>query len=289
MIVQTNTLPRTVQNLNRVKIRASHSGRVPLSDYSCISQACKVEVVFRNHKERLLRLLQNYSRVFGCIAWLTDFEILDSLRDKQVSIVVQKEDLLRPDFTAEQQADIDSELDAYYSHEGIIDVMANARCTDWEWNQKLKTKYIAINSSHANNETHYVMPAPLCKMTVSDTQGFWGIRCMGNNNSAKNRTVPLMHNKFLVLTNYKGVGHDWDNEDESNSRFLTEDSCVWTGSCNLSINSTRSLENAVILHDNNIVCSYLNEYAQIMALSEPIDWESMFCTPENQIVLKPRE
>ena len=46
----------------------------------------------------LIGLMRQYEAAVGCVAWLTHFDILDAMaRLKTVSIVVQKEDFLRPD------------------------------------------------------------------------------------------------------------------------------------------------------------------------------------------------
>lgn len=54
--------------------------------------------MFRNLKEELIACIKNADFVFGCVAWLTDFDVLAALAEKQgVNIAVQKEDFLRPD------------------------------------------------------------------------------------------------------------------------------------------------------------------------------------------------
>ena len=59
--------------------------------------------------------------------------------------------------------------------------------------------------------------------------------------------------------------------------------CVWTGSYNISQTATKSLENAVVIRDQVIAEAYFNEWSQIMALSEPLDWESEWVAPEWRI------
>src|SRR3954468_14419777 len=66
-------------------------------DPSTAKPAVDTEVVFRQHRDRLLTLLAEYPYVLGCVAWLTDMRILDALATREgVSILVQKEDFLRP-------------------------------------------------------------------------------------------------------------------------------------------------------------------------------------------------
>lgn len=58
---------------------------------------------------------------------------------------------------------------------------------------------------------------------------------------------------------------------------------VWTGSFNFSDNGTKSFENAVVIEDVAIAEAYLEEWGQIAALSEPLDWSSEWMAPEWRI------
>ena len=82
-------------DLNRPK----GEGYTEQRDHGCASGL--VEVVFRKHKPRLLRLFQEAREeglvCLGAVAWLTDFEILDAMATLPCSVLVQKEDFLRPD------------------------------------------------------------------------------------------------------------------------------------------------------------------------------------------------
>ena len=64
-------------------------------DYSIVSGV--VSVYFKNLEERLVRHIEQAEVVMGCVAWLTSPTIISVLAKKQVAIVVQKEDFLRPD------------------------------------------------------------------------------------------------------------------------------------------------------------------------------------------------
>lgn len=62
----------------------------------------RVEVVFNKLEDRLIGLLRECDAVFGCVAWVTSEPILRALAKKQaVSLIVQKEDFLRPDLRAD--------------------------------------------------------------------------------------------------------------------------------------------------------------------------------------------
>ena len=74
------------------------SGR-RLSDYSSTSSDQPVAVYFRNLDQYLIGHIRQARMVLGCFAWLTNKAILEALADvsEGVSIVVQKEDFIRPD------------------------------------------------------------------------------------------------------------------------------------------------------------------------------------------------
>ncbi len=82
-----------------------------------------------------------------------------------------------------------------------------------------------------------------------------------------------MHNKFLVFAR---ITHEQD-------RDTITPYAVWTGSFNFTVNAVASLENALYLTSPEIVGAFFEEFGQIMALSEPLDWESDWMTPEWRI------
>lgn len=89
-----------------------------------------------------------------------------------------------------------------------------------------------------------------------------------------------MHNKFLVFGNRRPddvcpIG--------SVARGEIHETKVRTGSMNLSWNATRSLENAVIIESNKIASAYMNEFALLLGISEPLDWRSEWIQPEYRI------
>jgi len=85
-----------------------------------------------------------------------------------------------------------------------------------------------------------------------------------------------MHNKFLVFRKASGV-------DAESGRPQLDPYAVWTGSFNFTRNATASLENALVLTDPAIVRACYQEWEQILALSELLDWESDWIEPEWRI------
>ena len=56
-----------------------------------------VRVMFDNLQEECCAFVQRYPVILGCVAWLTNEHILQAMADREVAIIVQKEDWLRPD------------------------------------------------------------------------------------------------------------------------------------------------------------------------------------------------
>ena len=237
-----------------------------LRDYSSgdISD-CSVEVFFRNHKDHLLQLINNYSYVVGCVAWLTDLDVLEAMATnmEHVSIIVQKEDFLRPDGSSK----------SFYAD--------------------LRKAYKALPSSFGRFDVDSELVSSL---SVSDDNAIEAVRCVGNHNRDQNPAFPRMHNKFLVFTNDLHVIFDFmirsldiTEEDEGlideipNVLGISDDACVWTGSYNISNTATKSFENAIVIHNKDAATCYFREWAQITALSEPLDWTSEWCAPEWRI------
>lgn len=93
---------------------------------------------------------------------------------------------------------------------------------------------------------------PLNRVTGVDT--IQAVRCAGHLSRTRAANTPLMHHKFLVrLHSGKAVA-------------------VWTGSLNLTVAGELNLENGVEIHDPSIAAAYLDEWARVAAISEPLDF-----------------
>src|ERR1051325_1844884 len=90
-----------MKTLNEVQPQNDGNYSDQLVDNSMIDVQASVSVFFRNQKNVLIEKIREYKCIVGCVAWLTDLNILEELsRVEVVSIVVQKEDFLRPDLDA---------------------------------------------------------------------------------------------------------------------------------------------------------------------------------------------
>ncbi len=150
-------------NLNDLGVPVDHETE-PQADHG-MSAVAKVEVIFRNHRARLLDEIARCDVVLGCVAWLTDSAVLGALANCQhVSIVVQKEDFLRPDLG---QA----------------------------WGQHLRRLYDALPSPLLR----YDLPGGVSGLNYASDPAIAPVRCVGNHNRDRQPAWPRMHNKFLVF------------------------------------------------------------------------------------------
>lgn len=231
-------------NLNEILIFNADGADQPLADHSGASN--NVEVYFRDIKNTLIKKIGAADCVLGCVAWLTDFDILDALAGvDNVSIIVQKEDFLRPDMGARE-----------------------------DWKKQIRKRYAALNCSLYRFDFGDTI---LSEMSYAGDPSMSGaVRCVGNVNTDKDPAFPRMHNKFLVFCKYKAPHPEGDY-----GRVIPY--AIWTGSYNLSKNAGYSFENGMYITDPVIVNAYYQEWAQITALSEDLDWFADWVAPEWRI------
>ena len=209
-----------------------------IQDNSVLSGS--VQVYFRDLTKHLITHISSAEVVVGCVAWLTHPEILAALKAKSVSLVVQKEDFLRPDFGAASG-----------------------------WKRQLRAQYDALKC----HLTRYDFNNMIGSLSTSGDPSMEPVRCVGNYNREKAPAFPRMHNKFLVFC----------RTNEQDGLAIVTPYAVWTGSFNLTYNAENSLENAVYITEASVVKAYFQEFGQVMALSESLDWESEWSVPEWRI------
>lgn len=236
-------------NLNDMSIDDEGAG-MPLSAEPVFQDG--VTVYFRDLEQRLIEHIQSADAVLGCVAWLTSKNILTALAQKDpVAIVVQKEDFLRPDLG---------------SRKG--------------WSTELRRRYDSLSCSWMR----YYMPGLVGDLTTLGDPTLHPVRCVGNHNRTKSPAFPRMHHKFVVFCHaIQGKEYIDSDMNEVFEQPHLEPYAVWTGSFNFTENAGRSLENAVVLENQEIVNAYVDEWARITALSEPLDWESDWAAPEWRI------
>lgn len=238
----------TDSNMNAWVPNSDGNYDVPIRSKKTISSDGKIEVYFDDIEEELIRKIDESDVVCGCVAWLTNEAILTSLAEKEVSIVVQKEDFLKPD-----------------SHHKD------------NWKTKLRMQYDKLQSP----ADRYTMPGTLHFSQCNDPT-LQPIRCCGNHNRNKKIAFPRCHHKFVIFGKYNEQ-YDFAAQEIPYDTQLFYPYAVWTGSFNFSKNAGDSLENAVVIKDLDIVNSYYQEYLHVLSLSERLDWETDWACPEWRI------
>ena len=240
--------PKSLRSLQiRYNSRTGIEGLKKQSDYSQSDTDTNVDVFFDDLPNRLIGEINQADAVVGCVAWLTHPEILDALSKIEcVSIVVQKMKNFAPDHATPEEI---------------------------SWVNRLRSRYNKLKpmSAFSLEETRW--------LGFDEGKELDGIRCLGDlvNRPGDKYNNPKMHHKFLVLC--KGeVGRAQISHGVYGSDF--EPYAVWTGSFNFTRNAGFSLENAVLIRGVDIAYRYLGEWAQLLALSEPLDWTAAHADPD---------
>lgn len=139
----------------------------------------------------------------------------------------------------------------------------NLRANSGTWPAELRRRYRQLPAGPLRR----TMPDPLPRLAGPPRIG--SIRCVGYANSGASQNSPRMHHKFIVAGTV------------NNGQWTA--TAVWTGSFNFSTNAGDSTENAVVINDPAVASAYLNEFARISALSEPLDWTSRIAQPEHRL------
>lgn len=157
------------ENLNEICIpRCDFKPEHPLTDFSTSSN--KIKVYFRNIEEKLIEHINEYDIIVGCVAWAGSGLILDALAKKEVTLLIQKEDFLRPDSKSKQ------------------------------WTKYLRGKYDNLKNDFTKFDFKGTVLPYLSVCSYIEMQP---VRCVGNHNSEKEPQNPRMHNKFIVFCKSK--------------------------------------------------------------------------------------
>jgi phosphatidylserine/phosphatidylglycerophosphate/cardiolipin synthase-like enzyme len=229
-------------DLNLLEISNDYGPDLRLPDNSVRSGA--VSAHFKDLEKSFVRHLADADAAVSCMAWLTNPAILKAFRKlkRGACIVVQKEDFLRPDTS---------------SRKGFA--------------KRLRADYAAIPALSSRYHLKFVAGLSVCSDDRIDP-----VRCVGNHNKDRSPAFPRMHNKFVVMMKAR-VAHSIERYGDE---IEYAPYAVWTGSFNFSENGSKSLENAVFIRDKAIADAYYDEWSHIVALSEPLDWETPWSQPE---------
>ena len=213
-------------NFNRIRTNIIHND---------IKTEQSINVFFDNLQKILIEYINKATYIIGCIAWMTNDDILHALREKKgIKIIVNKEDFLKGESDIGQKPFYCS-MRAIYEE---LPNLSNAICP--------LCKPEKNNIKHLHECGHLSSIFHLSNVAKDDN----AIMTFGIVNS-----FSKMHHKFLLFF-----------DDKMNSMG------IWTGSYNLSNNANNNLENAVYICDNKIFQKYLSEFALIYKYSEHYKW-----------------
>jgi hypothetical protein len=157
-------------DLNRLRVPVEHAKEAQRDNG--LSLTAPIEVIFRDHRSKLINEIGKYPVILGCVAWLTDYEILGALAGiTHVSIVVQKEDFLRPDSAGMPKS-------------------------------RLRQLYDNLPSPMLR----YSLPGGVSGLNYCGDPSIEAVRCVGNHNRERKSAWPRMHNKFLIFCDLKERG-----------------------------------------------------------------------------------
>lgn len=198
-------------------------------------------------REPLIAFIEASPVIVGCVAWITQRDILAALARRPVALVVQKEDYWKK-ADGRGQALVRS----YTALRGGL-------CGEW-LPERLRTPMDPILAKHQRQGRTTPLPPISC------------VGYQGHGTSA-----PLMHHKFIVRC--------IEDRDPATGAARLVPAAVWTGSFNFSGAANDSLENAVEIHDPTIAAAYLAEYALVASMAEPMAWR--FRKPRPGAALSP--
>ena len=246
-------------NLNNLKIDNDTQ-----SDFSVVVDDKQIEVYFKDIENSIIKKIRKYDNVVGCIAWLTNNNILKELaKKKAVIIIIQEEDFLRPDSQFDGQKE--------------------------KWKNTIYKLYNKIEKLGNIYLGH-------CGINTSDGTGIKsGIRRVGLINKDKLPAFPRMHNKFIICFNdninhedettytaWPGSKHFFFGDEYEYSECSKCDGYeygemygeVLTGSYNYTENSNNSFENVICIKEQLIVTQYFRQFAELCIMAIQLDWET---------------
>lgn len=212
-----------------------------------------VTAFFNDLEHACAAFIMGADAIVGCVAWLTSPIVLRALATvPEVSIIVQKEDFLRPDSRGSRE-----------------DVQAG---------------YAALHGLYRG-----ALPQSSHLSFASADEQIEPVRCMGIENHTQRLAMPRMHHKFLVRFS-RTARHAYESpfsrvhgvepENDHAATGALQAQAVWTGSFNMTHNGGRSLENAVVISDRAVADRYADEWSWVLAMSEPLDWKSEWVEPQ---------
>jgi hypothetical protein len=234
-------------NFNELEIPHPDTNWCRIADMPVVSRNAQLKVYFQGIKQVLRQRIERADLIVGCIAWLTDGDVIRSLWHPRhgVAIVVQKEEYLDPEWA---RSDADARRAA-----------------------RLRQLYSSLKMP--------LRPADFGGLLAKGP--YFGypdrlepIRCAGYFPGDARGPVPRMHHKFLVFCDVISRTGPEDPAAGDPTPPEIRPAEVWVGSFNLTPNAARSLEDVVAIVDPRIATCFYDEWMQIEAMYQPLpsDW-----------------
>lgn len=221
--------------------------RMRQNNYHSILINSNVQPYFEKLEEHLIGYIEKSSYVVGCVAWLTNQNIIEALENiKGAKIIINKEEYLNPKMEKGQQFFYRCLRGRYNDIPDMFESIC--KCCSKNMLQcqnfckifgNINTEYISTNIQ-SETDTH----------NKGNKKGAI-LTCGIVNNHSK------MHHKFLIFFNDDIIPTG-----------------LWTGSYNLSKTSNFSLENALYITDIDVIREYIKEFLAIYPFSESYNWTS---------------
>lgn len=201
-----------------------------------------LRVYFKDIREVLLQHLSKCSYVVGCIAWITDFGVIDAISKlKGATIIVQAESM----FKIKTREGFKTNLKRRYQQIKQFPWATFAKAAHLPHFQKLWTE---MKTTPALQEQLWTTLGqdPMAVRTCGQVQKA--------GHEGQNPEEPsMMHHKYLIFL-------------DANAKAVA----VWTGSFNFTKNASKSLENIQIVYNQQVADSYLRNFLSLLPESRGI-------------------
>ena len=216
-----------------------------------VTDVKKVVVHFQNIREHLRAYIKEAHYCIGAVAWLSDLDILDDLRNKKgVHIIIQNDTMA----TRRNRFDRFREI-----------LRAKYRALPFfPWAEWEKAYPSAMPAAMSKNPPSRICEKDTCSIRIAGKR-----ICKSNNSNTNTKTITLqkagggvqeseqqamMHHKFLFYLNERGIIY-----------------AMSTGSYNFSKNASNSYENLLYISDDRVARAYFDEYLEVLSHSMPLN------------------
>ena len=280
--------PANYANINFNKMR---------TDNSHLILEKSVRPHFDNLENHLINYINQSTYVIGCVAWLTNRNIIDALENiKGVKIIINKEEYLNSNMQTAQKFTYKCLRGCYNSIPDLFTI----DCDCCKSNIVNCNNFNKIFGSIVNDIAPPIIVNSVSITPVGDTRlDRVSITPVGDTRLDRVSGAPVCDTRLdrvaSIVAKLDGDTVECEtiskngaiitcgivnNYSKMHHKFLVffneafEPIGVWTGSYNLSITSNFSLENALYITDADVIAEYIKEFLIIYSFSESYNWNS---------------